>query len=75
MIVDSCRITLVVAFGFLPQTFERWWEPMNGTLSFYMCEWWGPMNGTLSFYECRLSNGDTQRWWDTQTLPAVIKFS
>ena len=39
------RITLVVAFGFLPQNFERWQ---------------GPTNDTLSFYECRLSGGDTQ---------------
>ena len=41
----SCRVTLVVDFGFLSQNFGRWW---------------GPMNDTLSFYECRLSGGDTQ---------------
>ena len=42
------RVTLVIAFGFLPQNFGRWW---------------GPMNGPLSFYECRFSGGDTMRWW------------
>ena len=44
----SCRVTLVVAFGFLLQIFRRWHEPIN-------C--------TFSFYECRLSGWDTQRWW------------
>ena len=44
LIGGSCRVTLVIAFGFLPQTYGRWW---------------GPMNGTLSFYECRFSGGDT----------------
>ena len=29
------RVTLVVAFGFLPQNFGRWRGPTNGTLSFY----------------------------------------
>ena len=48
LIGDSCRVTLVVAFGFLPQNLGRCYEPMNGT---------------LSFYECRLSGGDTMRWW------------
>ena len=43
----SYRVTLVVAFDFLPQNFG---------------EWQGPINGTLSLYECRLSGGDTQRW-------------
>ena len=35
----------MVAFGFLSQNFERWW---------------GPINGTLSFYEYMLSGRDTQ---------------
>ena len=35
----------MVAFRFLLENFGRWWEPTNGT---------------LSFYECRLSGGDTQ---------------
>ena len=35
----------MVAFGFLPQNFGRWW---------------GRINGTLSFYEFRLNGGDTQ---------------
>ena len=35
----------MVAFGFLPQNFGRWWEPTDGT---------------LSFYECRFSGGNTQ---------------
>ena len=35
----------MIAFGFLPENFERWQ---------------GPMNGTLAIYECRLSGGDTQ---------------
>ena len=39
------RVTLVVAFGFLPQNSGRW------------C---GPTNAILSFYGCRLSGGDTQ---------------
>ena len=39
------RVTLVVAFGFLPQNFGKWW---------------GPTNTTLSFYECRFSGGDPQ---------------
>ena len=47
-----CRVTLVVASGFLPQNFRRWQ---------------GSMNGTLSFYKCRLSSGDTQRWWGHST--------
>ena len=34
----------MVAFGFLPQQFGRWWVPTNGT---------------LPFYECRLSGRDT----------------
>ena len=41
------RVTLVVAFGFLPQNFGMWW---------------GPANGTLPFYECRFCGGDTMRW-------------
>ena len=49
VIGGSCRVTLVVAFGLLPQNFG-WWQ--------------GPPNGTLSFYECRLSGEDTQRWWE-----------
>ena len=39
------RVTLVVAFGFLPQNFGRWQ---------------GPTNVTLLFYECMFSGGDTQ---------------
>ena len=35
------RVTLVVAFGFLPQNFGRWRGPMNGTLSFYECRFSG----------------------------------
>ena len=38
----------MVGFGYLLQNFERWW---------------GPMNVTLSFYECRFSGGDAMRWW------------
>ena len=40
------RVSLVVAFGFLPQNSGRWWRSMNGT---------------LSFYECRFSAWDTIR--------------
>ena len=29
--------SLVIAFGYLPQNFGRWWGPMNGTFSFYEC--------------------------------------
>ena len=43
------RVTLVVAFNFLPQKFGRWQVPMSGT---------------LSFYECRFCRGDTMRWWE-----------
>ena len=32
---NSYRLALVVTFGFLPQNFGRWWEPMIGT--FYEC--------------------------------------
>ena len=42
---SSCRVTLVVASGSLPQNIGRWQ---------------GPTNGTLSFYESRLSGRDTQ---------------
>ena len=59
IIGGSCRVTLVVAFGFLPQNFGRWK---------------GPMNGTLSFYECRLSGGELRDSGDTITPPVVIKF-
>ena len=40
-----CRVTLVVAFGFLAQNSGNWQ---------------GPTNGSSSFYGCRLSSGDTQ---------------
>ena len=39
------RVTLVAAFGFLPQNFGRRWKPTIVT---------------LSFYETRFSGGDTQ---------------
>ena len=55
LIGGSCRVTLVVAFGFLSQNFGRW------------C---GPRNGTLSFYEWRSSGGDTLSGGDNQNLPA-----
>ena len=42
------RITLVVAFGFLPKNFGRWW---------------GSMNDTFALYECSLSSVDNQSWW------------
>ena len=44
MVAQDCRVTLVVAFGFLPRNFRRQ----------------GSTNGTLSLYECRMSGGDTQ---------------
>ena len=44
LVSGSCRVTLVVAFGFWPKILG-----CGGDL-------W--MNGTLSFYECRLSGGD-----------------
>ena len=43
---NYCRVTLVVAFGFLVKKYGKRWRHMNGT---------------LSFYECRLSDGDTKR--------------
>ena len=45
VIGGSCRVTLVVAFWFLPQHFGRWHRSMNGI---------------LPLYECRLSGADTQ---------------
>ena len=45
LIGGSCGVTLVIAFGFLPQNFRRWQ---------------GPMHCILSFYEWRLSGGVTQ---------------
>ena len=45
------RVTLVVAFGFLPQNFGRWW---------------GPTNSTLSVYECRFSGGWWRHWNPTK---------
>ena len=42
---DSCIVTLVVAFSFLPHNFRRQR---------------GPTNGNLLFYKCRLSGEDTQ---------------
>ena len=44
LVAQDCRVTLVVAFGFLPRNFRRQ----------------GSTNGTLSLYECRMSGGDTQ---------------
>ena len=35
LIGGSCKVMLVVAFGFLPQNFGRFQGPMNNTLSFY----------------------------------------
>ena len=32
-IVSSCKVTVVVTFGFVPRNFGRWWEPMNSTFS------------------------------------------
>ena len=40
LICGCCRVTLVVAFGFLPQIL-RWQGPTNGTLSFYECGYHG----------------------------------
>ena len=45
LIGGSCRVTLVVAFGFFPQNFTRRQQPTK-----YV--------GALSFYGCRLSGGD-----------------
>ena len=42
------RVTLVVAFVFLP--------PKNG-------RWQGSMNSILLFYKCRFSGGDTMMLW------------
>ena len=47
----------MVALGFLPQNFGRWY---------------GPMNGTLLFYESGFSVGDTMRWWG-HASPTVCK--
>ena len=33
----SCGVLLVVACGFLPQNFGKWWGSLNCTLSFYEC--------------------------------------
>ena len=41
------RVTLVVAFGFLPQNFRRWW---------------GPMNDGFTQNEFSFSGGDNHRW-------------
>ena len=40
----------MVAIGFLPQNFERWWEPMNDILSFYECRFSGEVVGNLKPY-------------------------
>ena len=40
LICGCRRVTLVVAFGFLPQIL-RWQGPTNGTLSFYECGYHG----------------------------------
>ena len=68
-----CRVTLVVAFGFLPQNFGT----KNGTLLFYECRlsvgdtqrWWGHLNPSCC-NQIRLnilhSNG-----WDTKHLPCT----
>ena len=53
------RVALVVTFGFLPETFGRWWRPTNGTLSF--CEF--RLGGG------DIGNGGTQ----TPTLPTVTE--
>ena len=56
------RVTLVIAFEFLPQFFGRLW---------------GPRNDTLPFYKCRFSGGGgrgTMRWWghSNPTLCKII---
>ena len=72
-ISGSCRVTLVVAFGFLPQNFGT----KNGTLLFYECRlsvgdtqrWWGHLNPSCC-NQIRLnilhSNGG-----DTKHLPCT----
>ena len=42
------RVTLVIAFGFLPQIFRRWWE-------LWMI--------LALIYKCSLNGVDNQRWW------------
>ena len=42
------RVTLVVAFGFLPKNFGRWW---------------GPMSSIFYFHNYRFSGGNTMMWW------------
>ena len=37
LIGGSCRVTLVVTFGFLLANFRNWWGLRNGTLSFCDC--------------------------------------
>ena len=56
----SCRVSLVVSFGFLSQNFGSWPWPTSGILSFLwrQVEWRGYSGGG-----------------DTQTLPALIKFA
>ena len=51
----------MVAFGFLSQNFVKWQVSIR--------------NDSLSFYECRFSGEDNMSGGDTQTIPAVIKFT
>ena len=44
------RATLVVAFGFLPQNFGRWWGPMNSKLSSYEWRFSGEVVSTFKPY-------------------------
>ena len=76
-------VTLVVAFGFLPQNFGRWWGPTNChfarkgmQLQWY---WQCQVVGTLKHYKARKENfelyslaggGDANFFWFSQ-LPSV----
>ena len=47
LLLVARRVSLFVAYSFVPYNFRRWQ---------------GPMNAIFSVYECRLSVGHTQRW-------------
>ena len=55
------RVTFVVAFAFLPQNVRK-------CQLVYTCDWYFVI--LWMQVDCR----NTQRWWDTLTLPAIIKF-
>ena len=72
------RVTLVVAFGFLPQKFGRWQGSMNchfAQKGMQFCgadnvRWWGHSNGKIMVKDGKkISTLCTHRWWGSKNFP------